>query len=229
MTWSRCLCLVAALSVGLLASSVAVRADYYSGAAELPSPMIRESPNDVMVYNNGVMVRNMLMIRESPTADPLPPPGPGTHCDSFFDIFTEVSTDGGGSWGNAQQLNSFFDIFTTNGGGGGGGATNYATEVMSMDLTLSMPSGATIMIRESPTRASGGTTSVTPLSSEGYMISSFFDIWTELSLDGGQSWIPSQTAARFDGLPEPSTLGLLALGALGLVARRGRRKGVQAQ
>jgi hypothetical protein len=51
-----------------------------------------------------------------------------------------------------------------------------------------------LMLRESPTRASLGRTSVRqdPLTRD-YMISSFFDIFTELSLDGGRTWEPATT------------------------------------
>jgi len=57
------------------------------------------------------------------------------------------------------------------------------------------------MIRESPAKASLGRTSVrTNTLSGGYMISSFFEVFTEVSLDGGDSWSPSVTA--------PDTLAL---------------------
>ena len=55
------------------------------------------------------------------------------------------------------------------------------------------------MVRESPSLASLGRTSVRT-DSTGYQISSFFDIFTEVSLDGGQTWSPSVTA--------PGTMGL---------------------
>jgi len=44
--------------------------------------------------------------------------------------------------------------------------------------------------RESPTLASTGETRITP-SPGGFMISSFFDVFTELSLDGGKTWSPA--------------------------------------
>lgn len=57
------------------------------------------------------------------------------------------------------------------------------------------------MIRESPAKASLGRTSVrTNTLSGGYMISSFFDVFTEVSLDGGQTWSPDVT--------DPGTLAL---------------------
>src|SRR5204862_545297 len=53
----------------------------------------------------------------------------------------------------------------------------------------SLPQG--VMIRESPTRQSLGRTSVRQTPEGDYLISSFFDIFTELTTDGGQSWFPA--------------------------------------
>jgi hypothetical protein len=50
-----------------------------------------------------------------------------------------------------------------------------------------------IRLRESPTKASLGRTSVRPDPNGGYRIGSFFDIFTEISTDGGQTWLPSKT------------------------------------
>ena len=55
------------------------------------------------------------------------------------------------------------------------------------------------MIRESPSKASLGRTSVRTTPND-YRISSFFDIFTEVSLDGGQTWSPSVTAPGQMGL-----------------------------
>src|SRR5260370_35996004 len=47
------------------------------------------------------------------------------------------------------------------------------------------------MIGEIPPLASLGQTSSQPLPAGGFMIASFFDVFTELSTDGGQTWSPS--------------------------------------
>ena len=54
-----------------------------------------------------------------------------------------------------------------------------------------LPGG--VMVRESPTKASVGRTSVRTDTNGAYHISSFFDIFTEVSLDGGNTWSPSTT------------------------------------
>jgi hypothetical protein len=50
-----------------------------------------------------------------------------------------------------------------------------------------------VQIRESPTKASLGRTMFSSVSggSGGYQTDSFFDIFTEVSTDGGASWLPS--------------------------------------
>ena len=46
-----------------------------------------------------------------------------------------------------------------------------------------------MMLRESPSLPSRGKTSVQGLGRT-YRIGSFFDVFTEISLDGGQTWSP---------------------------------------
>jgi hypothetical protein len=76
----------------------------------------------------------------------------------------------------------------------------YATEMVQLDIT----GGGGILIRESPTLPSLGETTVRAIPG-GFAISSFFDIFTELSLDGGATWIPSTTPG---GVPLPARVVL---------------------
>ena len=74
-------------------------------------------------------------------------------------------------------------------------------------------------LRFSPTLPSTGKLFT---SSQGpYQISSFFDVFVELSLDGGANWDPTDAPLRLTAVPEPTALSLL-LPAL-LLARRPRR------
>jgi len=138
--------------------------------------------------------------------------------DSFFDIFTELSLDGLPDvvppepvhlWTqDPPQMSSFFDVFLVGldlgaGGGGGGGA---------------------VMIRESPTLPSHGMTRVDPVGggSNDFEVSSFFDVFVEISLDGGD-WTPRQLRLDYSNVPEPSTLSLLLL-ACGIAGAVGARR-----
>lgn len=94
----------------------------------------------------------------------------------------------------------------------------FDAELRSMNLTGS----AGTLIRESPTLQSLGTVQISGTSP--YEISSFFDIFTELSLNGGNTWIPATSSTGVEGVPEPGTATLLAAAGLLLVAaRKGRR------
>ena len=72
-----------------------------------------------------------------------------------------------------------------------------------------------------------GKTSITDLGGGLYKIDSFFDVFTELSIDGGATWTPSVgPPVHFElggPVPEPTALGLLGLSLLGAM-RRSRRQ-----
>ncbi len=172
--------------------------------------------------------------------------GPPLRYGAFFDIFTEVSftmtgpahapappgtgqnigssgNDGvavfpGGTSSAMHGPSSFFDVFFDI---SIDGHTRYFdTEMLSMDLVGNSPNGP-FMIRESPTRASLGRYSVATRPDGTYQIDSFFDIFTELSVDGGQTWIPADGPAHFSLVPAPGAAAVLGLS--GLVAMRRRR------
>lgn len=107
-------------------------------------------------------------------------------------------------------------ILTSSSGGG-----TFDTEMLSMNLQGgTMPPG--VMIRESPTRQSLGQTHVTPIGGGMFRIHSFFDVFAELSIDGGQTWMPAEGApTRVQLTPAPGAAVLLGLG--GLFACRRRR------
>ncbi len=95
------------------------------------------------------------------------------------------------------------------------GTSYYKTEIVQLDIAGgTLPPG--VMLRESPTLPSPGITTITPRPSGDFQIESFFDIWPELSIDAGQTWVPSQESAHVVLIPEPGTSMLLALGLVGL-------------
>ncbi|MCY2929832.1 MAG: PEP-CTERM sorting domain-containing protein [Planctomycetota bacterium] len=211
--WTLAGCLLLPASAG---------ADYFSPVAEFPPPCMKEyDKSSPILYQNGLQIRNLVATRTGLGAA-MPTQGNGAAISSFFDIYLEVSTDGGGSWSDGvdNDCDSFFDIFTevTVGPGGAGGAQGWS----GLRATIPTPLGA-VMIRESPTRA-GGRFTATPIPG-GYMIDSFFDIYTEVSTDGGGSWSPQITGpTRMVGVPEPATLSLLALGGLAVIRRKRRAR-----
>jgi hypothetical protein len=74
-----------------------------------------------------------------------------------------------------------------------GPPTTFDTELLQLDIAGgNLPAG--MLLRESPTLPSTGATTIYPLPAGGYFISSYFDVFTELSTDNGTSWAPCTNA-----------------------------------
>jgi hypothetical protein len=90
--------------------------------------------------------------------------------------------------------------------------------------------GVSIEIRESPSSRSPGQVRVLDIGGGDFQIDSFFDVFTELSVDGGPFQPQTNEASRIEliPVPEPSRLLLLVSGALFLrvlVGHRERKQG----
>lgn len=92
-----------------------------------------------------------------------------------------------------------------------GGTAYYDTEILAMSLEGG-PLSEPIMIRErqDPEASSTGLLSVLEVPG-GYQIASFFDIWTELSVDGGASWLPDDNETTVLYADGPVVLPNIAL------------------
>jgi len=111
---------------------------------------------------------------------------------------------------------------------------SYNTEIISMNLSgeVSLTGGITlqILLRESPTLLSMGLTGITDLGSGRFQIDSFFDIFTEISFDGGQAWTPANGPSRFtlqpspSPIPVPAAVWLFGSALVGLVGLSRRKK-----
>jgi hypothetical protein len=95
----------------------------------------------------------------------------------------------------------------------------FATEIISMSLTGNI-GGINIEVRESPSLQSLGQTSIVDLGGGLYEIDSFFDVFTELSVDGGEFMADTSGAGRMELCPEPATVCLFCLGGMALLRRR---------
>lgn len=115
------------------------------------------------------------------------------------------------------------------------GADLFACDLVSMQASVSDLDGDGILLRESPTKSSTGrfdieqtlpATSVPgikglqPLASNGFKILSFFDVFTDVSLDGGKTFSSSEGATHLQGTPEPASMAAMGVGIAALLRRR---------
>lgn len=157
-------------------------------------------------------------------------PGHEVNLGSFFDVFAEFEAPptGGSSTG-------FFDVFTEIRVDGGpfvplsgkgtlvhrdSGLPYLEAEILSMSVSSSLGSPSLLM-RESPTRPSLGQTKLTIAGRE-TRVDSFFDVFFDLSLDGGATWLSLTESVPLGTVPEPATGTLLAMSVIAAttIARR---------
>ena len=101
----------------------------------------------------------------------------------------------------------------TDAGPDGSGNELYQTEMLQLDIQGgTLPAG--VMLRESPTLQSTGQIKTRPVAG-GYRIDSFFDIFPEMSVNGGMTWMQSSMPASHMTLP--TTAAIPTLGEWGLI------------
>lgn len=201
---------------------------YVSPDNRMPSPTYQSTnPNPVTYSTVGGQYRIDSFFDVFVDLQRVPPPGNGTQITSFFDVFVDIAVaPPGGASGHATtntqmtlRLNGLppgtpypFGVFDT--------------EMLQMNLAGgSFPPG--FMLRESPTLQSTGKTTIGDAGPGLYQIDSFFDVFTELSIDGGQTWNPASGPLHLSGgLPEPSSavLALMAFAAAGKFVGRQRKR-----
>ncbi|MCX5683195.1 MAG: hypothetical protein NT049_05860, partial [Planctomycetota bacterium] len=166
-------------------SVAASSATYLSPAASLTL-----DAGTSIAFANGVVLQDV-RIHDYTASFAFPAPGLTDSHTFTAALDVMVSIDGGATFnpvstGGVLSLNmqSVLDQ---------GSGRQFASEMLSMSISGgSLPLG--IMIRESPTRASLGTATDAALTGGGHRLSSFFDLYTELSVDGGNTWLPAITA-----------------------------------
>jgi hypothetical protein len=179
-----------------------------------PTPVL-PPPNGVYIsprvfhqlYANGIIIRDIRHRRFTGGLPPPPPGGPPQTHEFGSIVELEHSMDGGVTFQKVSAPAQCAVAVRPRGVIGAAGAGlggEYDTEMLQLDIAGgSLPPG--VMIRESPSKQSLGSTALQPVPG-GHMVDSFFDIFTEISLDGGQNWSPAQAAAEVELRVDPRTV-----------------------
>jgi hypothetical protein len=153
-------------------------------------------------------------------------PDPGNNgnftATSFFDVFAEVTLDANTNIFSATGVGSLMESDTSD---HLPASSQIQTEMLTLQLSGgTLPPGLEIRESTNPTLVtnSTGQTTVQDIGGGTFQINSFFDVFPEISLDGGTNWSPATGAAVLDSTPEPTVGAMLALGAITVIARRRR-------
>ena len=140
---------------------------------------------------------------DNPIVPPVPLNTPSVYQDPNTFVTMELSLDGA-SWSTAVANGGVQTRITHTSGTGTTGT--FDTEMLALSLNGNGPFGP-FMIRESPTKQSLGKHTLRS-TTQGLLASSFFDVFLELSTDGGQSWVPADRGIRVQvGNPPCGALG----------------------
>ena len=129
----------------------------------------------------------------------LPPTGtPGTY-NAFIPAACDLSFDGQ-NW-SPDTGSGPFSVKINNDTAAGSTTSNYSTEMIELLINGSGPIGS-YMLRESPTKQSLGRHTVRS-DPRGYRISSFFDVFLELSFNDGP-FVPANRSIRVQASAPPA-------------------------
>ncbi|MHC4603590.1 MAG: hypothetical protein ACYS6W_09710 [Planctomycetota bacterium] len=203
--------LAAIVIMSLMLAGSAAAQGFVASSDTYPVPGARYESTNPVTYVHGVaipveMVSLSLSSQDQGDTVSLLRLGPETyHIDSFFDVFTELRVEGGESTGTfaTEIVSMSLSGLSTTG--------TFATEIVSMSLSGDagdMP----VLIRESPTEQSTGQTDITDIGGGLYHIDSFFDVFTELSVDGGGTWTAADGPIRMELVPDPLPAPALVAG-----------------
>lgn len=175
------------------------------------------------MYGAGALTIVLGNIRHHPFAATAirTPIGPDEMEQFDSEAFGDVEVYVNGDFSGAGPMTGLGPVTTMVFGKIGNTTGTFDTEMLAMNLSGNSLFGP-MMIRESPTLQSLGRTTITDIGGGLFKIDSFFDVFTELSIDGGQTWMPDFGGpVHMELVPAPGAAAMLGL--LGLLS--GRRRG----
>jgi hypothetical protein len=159
---------------------------------------------EITRYTDFIWTRRYL--HPIPPITPLPPiiprPPPCLSCPPEIyrfdtDLIFELSLDGGKTWNPVQAVSQVGvrsdQVMAV------GEQRVFRDEMIQLQALIELPGTPGVWLRESPTRRSTGASQLLKTTvGDPFQVDSFFDIWTEISLDGGHNWIPSQEPSHVE-------------------------------
>ena len=121
--------------------------------------------------------------------------------DSTVEALVDINTAGGWLYDIPISLSGPVSVLTHNKVGNTTGT--FQTEMIAMSLSGDM-AGMPVTVRESPVLSTVGQTTITDLGGGLYEIDSFFDVFTEVSINGGGFVPQTGGPSRVDLVPEPT-------------------------
>jgi hypothetical protein len=227
-----------ALVVGMISIGSVSQAALITTSPTLPPAGVYSNPGSFQSYGGPALAFILTLPAYTPdTSVVIRTPGgggnPGTAADEYEEFgstltgMVDVLQNGISITGGPQSISASGPVGSSSwlvGGKIGNVTGTFNTEMLALNLSGVSPLGP-FMIRESPTRASLGQTSITDIGGGLYQIDSFFDVFTELSIDGGATWMPSTTGSGHLALPvpEPAGVTLLVVGLASMMRSHRRR------
>jgi hypothetical protein len=162
-----------------------------------PDGVYGAAPGAITPFGAAGWVRNFSVALSGPGGEP-PPAGDAVLRTVAADVSFQLNV-GGDTLNLSVPAQPTFRAASA---GVAGGARLYDTELVDLSLDpAALPPG--IAVRESPSKASLGSSSVLPQPGT-YRIDSFFDVFLEVSSDGGATWTPASAPVRVTlTLPAP--------------------------
>jgi hypothetical protein len=165
--------------------------------------------DDTVTFTNGT---GFLYIRDISLGNLLnsipPPPYLGTNYYNPPDTVAAMQLSLDGQIWFPAEASGPASVTISNSTAAGNTTSTFDTEMVSLELAGGSPAIGSFRLRESPTKQSLGRHTIGP-DPRGFRVSSFFDVFTELSTDDGQTWHPANRSIRLQASLPPAVPGSL--------------------